>query len=513
MKSFKLIFTVSLLLASILAVDNLYNSANPDTFDDMSSGGQAYNVQRQTTTFDDEGDVQSNANEVTFNFGESEQRAWMFEEDTDAADIELDMGIDGAMNPCPIVTQPDPMNPIVYLCDKWYRFGFEMSNMAHTEQMVFDKAGAAMADSLGMSGANWAGKPWSVLNHMCQDIPSEGNPILDNACTKTHGTDFNLNDSTCGTTGALVTHCSTGDKPYCMLDTGSTGHCVAYKPDDAERLQPADMLALDPACYHNKDTAWANSNVQWKICAKTRCGDVNSTNSWFECLDTLIGHSCYIPPTAHEKFMVRNHDFLTCLKYKKCGPKPNDQALSTDVIQNCKCLATGKNVDLATDKQYTSGSGANEKPYGLEDCPVIATAIFGNSVDYTSAGETASLIIKRTECLTKNKELHGHCGVALMDKVSVNNTTASATRLAKCACPRMNADGTTAADAIHFIGQPVTPGGIDATTQEAVCVGGTYTALDASTHFSAMLEADIPKWQSRIVECTNTPSSVCPAHN
>jgi hypothetical protein len=418
-----------------LAVDNLYNAGSTD-FDDMSGGGQAYNVQRQTEILDDEGDVQSDVDQVDFYFGESEKRAWMFEEDDDAADIQLDMGIDGAMNPCPIVTQPDPMNPIVYLCDKWYRFGFEMSNMAHTEQMVFNKAGASMADSVGNSGANWAKKPWSILNNMCKDIPQDGNPILDNACSMTHGVDFALNEGTCGTNGSLTTHCSTGDKPYCMIDTGSSGHCIAYKPDDSQRLQAADLLALNPACYHNKDTAWAHSNSTWKICATSRCGAAESTDSWFECLESLIGHDCYIPQTSHSKFMVRNHDFLTCLKYKKCGPQPNDDALSSDVIKNCKCLATGKNVSLATDQFYTTGSGADEKPYGLEDCPVIATAIFGNSVDYSSPGETAALITKRTECLTKNRELHGHCGVALMDKVSINSTVSSATRLASCACPR-----------------------------------------------------------------------------
>jgi hypothetical protein len=289
---------------------------------------------------------------------------------------------------------------------------------------------------MGASGSNWAGKPWSILNNMCQQIPTDGNPILDNACPRTHGSDFVLNPDTCGSNAGLTTYCATGDKPYCKIDSGSSGHCVAYKPDDAERLATADFIALDPACFHNKTTSWPNNNVQWKVCANTRCGDHANTTSYFECLDSLIGHDCYIPPTSHAKFMVRNHDFMKCLKYKKCGPKPEDAALSSEVIQNCECLATGKNVALDTNKQFTTGTGADEKPYGLEDCPVVSTAIFGQSVDYTSPGETANLLQKRTECLSKNRGLHNHCGVALMDKVSVNDTKSSATRLASCSCPR-----------------------------------------------------------------------------
>jgi len=281
--------------------------------------------------------------------------------------------------------------------------------------------------------------------------------------------------------------------------------------------------------------------LKWKLCAATRCGrndkladfpaetQAQALADYETCKTQIISNECVSPKTYHNRFLVRNHDFVQCLKHKRCGPRPNEDGITTEVMQNCQCLASGFNnaEGLTTPRQMKVDNGSgSDVPYSVKDCPNVPASEMNNTGTTVSVPDTLAIVLQKAACLANNKKLHDHCDVTIMDKVYVNPIVSSDTRSAKCTCT-VEASGSefsgqnsiSASTIVHYIGQPVV-GSTTANAEAQVCKGGEYQALgdesDVGTYSEIVggTESQVPyKWKSHVVECHTTPQHVCPPHN
>ena len=295
MNSLKYLLIVTLVVTSVITQE-VDNGGTPTTYDAMNLGNQ-YNVERETTFAEGSATF---TEELNFKFGESDKRAWKYEHDEATNEV-------AGIGDCPIVPAPDPVHPVIEVCDKWFKFGYDIAQSHTAIDMVKTYEGGRFQDSLGISGSNWAGKnQWSVFNNLCQNLEFSNMNGLDDTCDLTYGVDYTLNPDVCGLSGVLTTHCSDPKRPWCKKETVTEGKCVIHKPDALNDQHISyGYFALSPACFHSETLTIANGSRAWKLCAATRCGrfdklseatDVTvATNSYNECKEQLHSNECHAP--------------------------------------------------------------------------------------------------------------------------------------------------------------------------------------------------------------------------
>jgi len=165
-----LVFT-SVITQEVTTAESEYSNMDLD---------KQYNVERDTIRT---GGDPVYTTELNFKFGEDDKRAWKTVIDEDSDDVE-------AIGDCPVIPEPTPIAPVIELCDKWFKFGYEIAQQHTAIDMVKTFEGARLKDSIGTSGANWAGETWTVFNNACQNIAETNLNGLDDACPHVYGTDF-----------------------------------------------------------------------------------------------------------------------------------------------------------------------------------------------------------------------------------------------------------------------------------------------------------------------------------
>jgi hypothetical protein len=217
------------------------------------------------------------------------------------------------------------------------------------------------------------------------------------------------------------------------------GVCTETRPSDDVHLEQWDFLNLLPSCHHHNyyreteaktSDALQNANPEYGYCAFTRCGYLsdypeNHVDKYKKCVDSLYLNTCVQPLPHVGRYQTRAADFMSCIRARKCGPRP--EGITDQEKQVCSCILTNDKL-VKTIEHH-----GFEKDHGTywthQDCPELnrtTTDVNGNAVQT----EDEKLILQQRKwCRTNNKNLAAKCEIG-SDHKKINSSTTELAKLA-----------------------------------------------------------------------------------